>query len=223
MTTTRWILRLLPIAIAILCLTTFLVLLPAVHLDVDRPAARLVRSALEQGSTHFAIADFDGDQRPDLAMIRVSRDGVPDTEYSLQLKFSSGARAPIGLIGPAGGLEVSPQDVNGDQIADLVITSVVDSNFVAILLNDGKGNFTKVDRAEYPGVGRPASSHLLAPLDSGSHHLAVGQCQNLYGDEIRSAKWEGVPQTSSPLSSDCPESASDSLQLLPAGRAPPLV
>jgi hypothetical protein len=148
MSLTRILHRLFPIALAILCVTSIIVLLPAIHRDPNRPATRLVRTALAQGSTHFAIADFDGDQRPDLAMIRVSRDGVPAAEYSLELKFSSGTRAPIGLIGPAGGLEISPQDVNGDEVADLVITSLVDAEFVTILLNDGKGNFTQVDRAD---------------------------------------------------------------------------
>src|SRR5215469_6486243 len=160
----RTIHRLFPFVLAALGACSLLVFLPPIHRDLNRPATHLMKFALAQGSTHFAIADFDGDLRPDLAMIRVSRDGAPDAQYSLELQFSSGARAPIGLIGPAGGLEVYPQDVNGDQIADLVITSVVDSEFVAILVNDGKGNFTQVDRASYPHVGKRANSSVLAPV-----------------------------------------------------------
>ena len=175
---------LFPVAIAILCICALLVLLPAVHRDLNRPATRLVRSALLQGSSHFAIADFDGDLRPDLAMIRVTQDGAPVNQYSIELKFSSGKRAPIGLIGPAGGLEVSPQDVNGDQFADLVVTSIVDREFVAILLNDGKGNFTQVDSADYPQAGNRTVAQLCSPAELNTCQLALSQGRSFLGDEV---------------------------------------
>ena len=155
---------LLPFALAAVCVAMLLALIPALRTGPSRPAIRLAKSALTQGSTHFAIADFDGDMRPDLAMIRIRQDGVPDSQYSLELQFSSGSRPTIRLTGPAGGLDVSPQDVNGDHIADLVVTSVVDSQFVAIFLNDGKGNFTQVERAAYPEVGKRPRSVIFAPL-----------------------------------------------------------
>jgi hypothetical protein len=182
----------------------------------------LVKSALAQGSTHFAIADFDGDLRPDLAMIRVSRDGVPDAQYSLELQFSSGTRAPIGLVGPAGGLEISPQDVNGDQIADLVITSAVDAQFVAILVNDGKGNFRQVDRAEYPEVGRRAKSSLLAPADSWNHDLAISQAQTFLGDVTFFPAWRFAQDDSTPLWPGFVRVPRYSAVRLESGRAPPI-
>jgi len=215
--------RLLSLSPALLCAVLLLLLLPFLHPNRNHPVTHLAKSALAQGSTHFAIADFDGDLRPDLAMIRVSRDGAPDAQYSLELQFSSGTRAPIGLIGPAGGLEVSPQDVNGDQFADLVITSVVDSQFVAILLNDGKGNFTQVDRADYPGVGRRPQSRLLGPPDTTIRELVVGQSQKMFGDEVISAIREHVPQRAFPLALASVKISAGPVILLPAGRAPPLV
>jgi len=223
MNLTRIFRRLFPFAIAILSLSALLILFPAVHRDLNRPATRLVRSALAQGSTHFAIADFDGDLRPDLAMIRVTRDGAPATEYSLELKFSSGKRAPIGLIGPAGGLEVSPQDVNGDQFADLVITSVVDREFVAILLNDGKGNFTQVDRADYPQVGKRADSHLCSPAELNTHELALSPGRNSSGDEVASQNWERARHDSFVLVPVSEQFVTRWVVSLKPGRAPPLV
>ena len=214
--------RLLPFGPAFVCVSLLFSLLPALHPDLNRPATRLIKSALAQGSTHFAIADFDGDLRPDLAMIRVSRDGAPDAQYSLELQFSSGARAPIGLIGPAGGLEVYPQDVNGDQIADLVITSVVDSEFVAILVNDGKGNFTQVDRAAYPGVGRRPHSRLLGPAESAILEFAVGHSQKI-GDEAAYASWNHALQGSFGLSFAHKPISFGIVALCSSGRAPPLV
>jgi hypothetical protein len=218
---TRLCNRLLPLAPAGLCAGLLLCLLPALQPDLNRPASRLVKSALAQGSTHFAIADFDGDLRPDLAMIRVSRDGAHDAQYSLELQFSSGSRAPIGLTGPAGGLEVYPQDVNGDQFADLVITSVVDSDFVAILVNDGKGNFTQVDRAAYPSVGRRPHTRLLGPVESSIHEFAVGQSQKMFGDEVAYDRWEHVPQVSFALAPDFAQISLSFLVFHTPGRAPP--
>lgn len=221
MSLTRILHRLFPIAIAILCASALLILLPAVHRDLNRPATRLVRSALAQGSTHFAIADFDGDLRPDLAMIRVTHDGAPASEYSLELKFSSGERSPIGLNGPAGGLEVSPQDVNGDQFADLVITSVVDREFVAILLNDGKGNFTQVDRADYPQVGKRADSHLYAPAELNTYELALSQGRSSSGDEVESQYWQRARQSSFALLPVSEQVFTGWVVSLSSGRAPP--
>ncbi len=219
MNLTRIFQRILPVAIVMLCISALLILLPAVHRDLNRPATRLVRSALTQGSTHFAIADFDGDLRPDLAMIRVTRDGAPATEYSLELKFSSGKRAPIGLIGPAGGLEVLPQDVNGDQFADLVITSVVDREFVAILLNDGKGNFSQVDRADYPHVGKRTDSRLCAPAELNTYQLTLSQWLNSFGDEVGSQTRERAQQVSFALPPVSEQVVNCWVVLLKRGRA----
>jgi len=152
--------RLAPIALAILCVGTFLVLFHVARSGPKVPGAHLMRTAVAQGSTHFAIADFDGDQQPDLAMIRVTREDSPRAEYSLELRLSSGRREPIVLLGPAGGLEISPEDVNGDKFADLVITSPKDSEFITILLNDGKANFTQAERSSFPDAGKRAASNL---------------------------------------------------------------
>jgi len=213
---------LLPFALAAACVGLLLFLIPSLHTDPGHPAVRLAKSALAQGSSHFAIADFDGDLRPDLAMIRVRQDGAPDAQYSLELQFSSGLRAPIGLIGPAGGLDVSPQDVNGDQIADLVITSVVDSQFVAIFLNDGKGNFTQVDRAAYPEVGKRPGSVILAPSASPFYELAVGQSRWQLSGQARCTFGQPFAGVSSFLATAFEQTPRNAEILLQSGRAPPL-
>lgn len=220
---TRLAKRLLPFAPIGLFVALLVLLLPAAHPGLNRPATRLLRSALQQGSTHFAIADFDGDLRPDLAMIRVSRDGAPDAQYSLELQFSTGWRPAIDLIGPAGGLEVYPQDVNGDQITDLVITSVVDSEFVAILVNDGKGNFARVDRSAYPGVGRRAQSRLLSPLETSIQETVLRLSERAFGDNAVPACRQHVPQDCFALMPRAARISCGTVVLHSSGRAPPLV
>jgi hypothetical protein len=129
----------------------------------DQPISRLVRTAVALGSTQFAIADFDGDRQPDLALIRVTSDGSPTSQYSVDFNFSGGHKPAICFVGPAGGMQISPRDVNGDKFADLVVTSLLDSKFVVIFLNDGKGNFVSAEPSDYPGALKGTGFHLGAP------------------------------------------------------------
>jgi hypothetical protein len=55
--------------------------------------------------------------------------------------------------------------VTGDKFADLVITSLLDSQFVAIFPNDGKGNFVAAEPPDYPGAVEGTDFGLSAPGD----------------------------------------------------------
>ena len=118
----------------------------------DRPISRMVRTAAELGSTQFAIADFNGDRQPDLAVIQNASSGPPSSQYSVELNFSAGRKSAILFVAPSGGLQIRPRDVNGDSFADLVVTSLLDSHFVVIYLNDGKGNFAAAQPLDYSGA-----------------------------------------------------------------------
>ena len=78
--------------------------------------------------------------------------------------MSAGARQTIGVNAPVGGLEIASRDVNGDNIIDLVVSTAWLKSPVAVLVNDGHGNFTIRDPAAF-------SSALINPsqtLDSPS-------------------------------------------------------
>jgi hypothetical protein len=96
-------------------------------------------------AAHFAIADFDGDNRPDLATVQTGQISAANTRYWIVFRLSTGLRQSVGLTAPAGGLEVASRDVNGDSFLDLVITTQWTNRPVAVLLNDGRGNFTRSD------------------------------------------------------------------------------
>ena len=215
--------RLYPAAIASLYLCSLLFILPGILRKLDRPAARPTRASIVHASTHFAIADFDGDAQPDVALIRMTRDVQPTAEYFLELQLSSGTRAPIGIFGPAGGLQITPQDVNGDKIADLVVTSPFDTQFVAILLNDGKGNFKQVESSDYPEVGKLPASRFIGPHDAAGFQLTLGLRCGTDGEGARNAAWESPIENSGKLSTTTSSSAGSFLILRAAGRAPPLV
>ena len=100
----------------------------------------------------FAIADFDGDQQPDFAIVQAGRSTLRDSRYLICFQFSTGSRQTIGLTAPVGGLQLDSRDVNGDQLTDLIVSTTWFGRPVAILLNDGHGSFTVVDPSEFPGA-----------------------------------------------------------------------
>lgn len=107
----------------------------------------LVRSG--QLSSHFAVADFDGDSKPDLATVQVGQITASRARYWILLEMSAGARQFIGVTAPVGGLEIALRDVNGDNSLDLIVTTPWLNRPVAVLLNDGHGNFTLRDPAAF--------------------------------------------------------------------------
>ncbi len=103
-------------------------------------------------STSFAIADFDGDQKPDIASVNSERTDRQTTNYSIHFELSDGLQPAIGIRARTGGLQLFWRDVNGDHALDLVVRTSLDLNLVAVLLNDGHGKFTQADSGKFPGL-----------------------------------------------------------------------
>jgi len=215
--------RLLPPGIAVLCLVASFWAAQLHFRNPDRPISRFMRSAVALRSTQFAIADFDGDRQPDLALIRVTRDGSATSQYSVDFNFSSGHKPAIGIVGPSGGLQITPRDVNGDKFADLVVTSVLDSQFVAIFLNDGKGNFVPAEPSDYPGAVKETDQRLFAPEDAPARQLALQPGRHTPGDGGGSSRWKEPLEISSAGLLAAPLMVRAELAFPSAGRAPPLV
>ena len=98
----------------------------------------------------FAIADFDGDQVPDFATVEVDIGSRDDTQYSIRFNLTSGGKQAFGVVAPAGGLQIVAQDVNGDNVLDVLVTTAWQHLQIAVFLNDGHGNFTPADPREFP-------------------------------------------------------------------------
>jgi len=105
-----------------------------------------------QSSSQFAIADFDGDKRPDLATVHVGQSSSSDTHYWIAFQLSGGSRQTLGIIAPTGGLQITSRDVNGDDFLDVIVTTAWTNQPVAVLLNDGQGNFTVSSPYAFPGA-----------------------------------------------------------------------
>jgi len=210
-------------AFAVLCLVACLWARRLEFQNTDQPIPRLVRTAVALGSTQFAIADFDGDNQPDLALIRATSDDSRTSQYSVDFNFSGGRKPTICFVGPAGGMQISPRDVNGDMFADLVVTSLLDSKFVVIFLNDGKGNFVSADSSDYPGALKDAGLRLVVPEDPPAGLLAFQVGRSMETETGDATSWHALFESSSIPMRLAPLPARLELALSSAGRAPPLV
>ena len=103
-----------------------------------------------QVTSQFAIADFDGDNRPDLATVQAGVSSSWDAHYWIAFQLSSGPRQTLGITAPNGGLHITSRDVNGDDFLDVVVTTAWTNRPVAVLLNDGQGNFRASSPSAFP-------------------------------------------------------------------------
>ncbi|MBI4469726.1 MAG: VCBS repeat-containing protein [Acidobacteria bacterium] len=113
--------------------------------------------AVVSSSDSVAVADFNGDGRPDLAVTNPGSDNVSvllgngDGTFSRGLEFDKGGFAR----------SVAAADFNGDGHADLAAANTA-SNSVSVLLGDGTGNFGK---AASFGAGVSPSSIAASDLN----------------------------------------------------------
>ena len=98
---------------------------------------------------HFAIADFDGDSRPDFASVDAGQISSRLTKYWIEFRLSGGPSRGVTITGPTGGLQIASRDVNGDTFPDVIVTTAWTNTPVAVLLNDGVGNFTSSSPSEF--------------------------------------------------------------------------
>ena len=117
--------------------------------DVPSP-----RPASPAPDLSFSVADFDGDSKPDLASVQYGTSDSTRVAYRIQLQLSAAGSQSFQIPAPTGGLQIVARDVNGDHALDLVITTTWRRQPVAILLNDGHGNFSRVDPDAFPGAFR---------------------------------------------------------------------
>jgi FG-GAP-like repeat len=128
-------------------------------------------------SQHIAppvtIGDFDGDQRPDFVTADIGQRGASHTIYKIAIELSSGARSTLNIAAPDGGLQLASRDVNGDDWPDVIVTTAWSKRPVAVLLNDGQGNFKELSPEQFPGAFPDSSASLAATSNEIRDSLAV--------------------------------------------------
>jgi hypothetical protein len=92
----------------------------------------------------LAMADFTGDNHPDVATVSVGPFDASDAQYFIDVRLTEGGRQSIGLRAPPGGLFITPIDVTGDGTLDLVVRATASHAIVAVFVNDGCGRFSRL-------------------------------------------------------------------------------
>jgi hypothetical protein len=171
----------------------------------------------------FTIADFDGDQNPDLATIRVSRSTTGITNYSIHLQLSVGPESVIGISAPLGGLQIFSSDVNGDRTLDLVVRTLLESNLVAVLLNDGHGKFTLAEPGAFPGLEKEVEFRVGAQGRGFVERISLLPPRSSIGGESGSANRARLQVTAQPIVRRDDERTYSFLVKSSFGRSPPAV
>jgi len=119
----------------------------------------------------FAIADLDGDLRPDFASIQTGSNNSEGTDYWLQLHLAAG-RQSIRLVAPPGGLVIEARTLKGRNAADLVVTTAWFRQPVAVFRNDGHGSFSRAKLTTFFGTSCEAGENWGVGADQ--RGVAVG-------------------------------------------------
>src|ERR1700738_666946 len=174
-----------------------------------------------QVATHFAIADFDGDSRPDLASVHVGQISSRITHYWIAFHLSGGPGQTVGITAPTGGLQITSRDVNGDSFPDVIVTTAWTNKPVAILLNDGLGNFTASNPSEFQGAFVVSETSWTSPTDEIRDASALLLSRCVPGDCRRNSK-SLSPREMTRALAPRPSAASPLASVSPfIGRAPP--
>ena len=132
--------------------------------------ARNVSLPVSGSRLAFAIDDFDGDLRPDLASVQSVSNNSSGTIYRVQFQLSAAGQQSIHLVGPSGGVRIATRDVNGDDFPDVIVSSAWREEPLAVLVNDGRGAFSLTDPTSFPrafgGSGKALNAKLPPQTDT---------------------------------------------------------
>jgi hypothetical protein len=120
----------------------------------------------------FAIADLDGDLRPDFASIQTGSNNSSGTDYWLQLHLAAG-RQSIRLVAPPGGLVIEARTLKGRVAADLVVRTAWFRQPVAIFLNDGHGSFSRAKLSTFFGSSCESGTNWRVASDQSGNAVGV--------------------------------------------------
>lgn len=172
----------------------------------------------------FAIADFDGDRKPDLATVEFENGSSSRTaHYSIRFQLTLGTEQVFGVTAPPGGLQIVARDVNGDSALDVLVSTAWAHEEVAVLLDDGHGNFTLADPGAYPEAKLENAQNWNSGTIPLCDSAALLRTEYPTGDFDATSRFAGArSEAGRVFLQDSP--GSTRFSLLPAfGRAPPAV
>lgn len=212
-----------PLRNSLLWIPLFLLLVGLAGRGTAMPAEIPSAPASSVGpGAQFAIADLDGDLRPDLASIQAEPNSSATTNYWIQLQLSTTGWQSIRVVAPSGGLRIETRDVNGDNAIDLVLAESWFNRPVAIFLNNGHGGFSRAETSAFPGAFRESETNWSSSSATSLATVAVGVPPQS-GAGVRSEE-NDLRRGQSPrrwISRGTPGFTASPFLVSQAGRAPP--
>lgn len=125
------------------------------------PSAGNLTSPLAQ---RIAVADFDGDNRPDGAVLIDHGWLQPKgTSRKIELHFSGRSNTELTFESSEASLTVSALDVNRDGATDIVVEQPFTHKRLLVWLNDGRGSFHQVRSDDFPAADTEVHETLQPP------------------------------------------------------------
>ena len=121
--------------------------------QVHHTAFRAQRLNRISGST-LAVADFDGDNKLDGAVILKPGLSMAPGSFQIDLHFTGRNNTNIVFQTPESQITVAALDIDHDGDIDLVIEQSLTRKRLQVWINDGHGNFEQGRVEDYPSVVR---------------------------------------------------------------------
>jgi len=103
------------------------------------------------GST-LAVADFDGDNKPDGAILLQSDANLVKGNFAIKLHLTGHSNNEIRFQSLESALTVEAFDIDHDGDIDLIIEESISHKRLQIWINDGHGNFEKGRSEDFPSA-----------------------------------------------------------------------
>jgi hypothetical protein len=115
-------------------------------------------------SQTLAAADFDGDNKPDGAvLVDYGWLRPQSSSRKIELHFTSRSNTILTFESNETTLAISALDVNGDGATDIVVEQPFTHKRLQVWLNDGRGGFRKVRSEDFPSADNGNSEGLESP------------------------------------------------------------
>jgi hypothetical protein len=124
-------------------------------------SAQDLPSALDSPAVSgWVLADLNGDQNVDLATARSGRHDANGYAQEVRINLGSLQQTSFRFLSPGATVELSSQDVDGDDDGDLVVFEPLSSQPIGVWINDGTGSFHEGRLADFRKLWheRPAST-----------------------------------------------------------------
>ena len=108
----------------------------------------------------WVLADLNGDQKADLATARSGRHDANGYAQEVSVTLGAFQQTSFRFLSPGATIELSSQDVDGDDDGDLVVFEPLSTQPIGVWLNDGAGTFHEGRLADFRKLWseRPGSS-----------------------------------------------------------------